>query len=689
MRYLVAIIACLLMFAQVSEAKNPPSQLLDRLQKGASRSFVFELSDASAPEDYFEISLRGAKIKIVGNNWLSVAVGLKYYLSEVAGIYVGGRTTSIELPKKMPRPEFAAGSKKIRRSTSLLNRYSGSLLSQSYSTAFWSAAQWQQHVDYLALCGVTMPLVSVGLSEVWGEALLRSGVSRDSIQKIIPHPAFEGLWLSGEKDIRGFTTPEYALERGDMGAELLEMCKAWGMSPVLVGYDHEVYPAGGENLKEKYYQALTQKYGVAEYYYVPAPEDDENGVAKAQKIFDDIDAINPLGQWVVSAWEGSPTTQMIDFLPRNRVILIDSWAEVAPQWGDKNSEWYRREGFVGHRWLFGISGEFAPTSGMYGALRRMVDGFQLAQQGGASLTMQGVGSLSGVLGENDVVQDLLYSLPWIAQGDFALAQWLDNYVTVRYGEENLMAKEAWRILNNTVYDAPRDLAQRGASESVFAAVPALRVPRITPHGTTKPYYDPQETEMALELLNDSELWGNENFERDVARLALLTLSNYGYELLSEYERAFDVGNKEIMEQNSNIFLEAMLLADNLLNSHSEDMAGVWINSAMASGNNPWERDWLRAGVKELILARNIMVGGVMERLCATRWARFFQYVETNENLPLNYDYSDIEQEWLVDDYAYPIKPTYSVQESVGAVLEFLRLSRENQKIVAEMDSVEK
>ncbi len=647
-----------------AQAANPVSELLERKERGASRHFRFEISDPSSADDFFEIESQGSKIYIGGNSWINIARGLNYYLTEYAGIYIGFDTKSIKLPK-LPKVN-----QKITRSTDVLWRYSASVEANSYSTPFWSKNDWQRYIDYLALRGVNAELVTTGVSEVWSRALLKAGYSRQEIQKFIPNSAFEGLWLAEQEPSEGITTPEYTLSRSQLGAEIVEMCKNWGMDVMLYGYNSNLIENAPEELEGLYYKYLTEIYGTTKLYYIPTPKEKE----RATKILSTIENTSNGAQWVVpTTTKDTPSAVLLEELPRSSVIVLDSWGEVAPQWGTLNSPWLRKDGFLGHQWVYGIKNNFTPSMGMYGAIGRMVDNYYVAKSSDAGYFMIGVGSTSNVLGEDEVVTDLLYSLPWYSKEELNKKEWFTEYLKLRYSSDAVEITEAAEKLYSTLYSAPRDTMQRGSSESVFAATPALVVSNVSLRGTTTPYYDTQEMVNALELLSGAKTaYFNSYFKKDIIRLGFRALSDYANELLVEIQRAFDLGDKEKFIEKSNIFLRTIILADNLLNSHSGSLVGVWINSAMTQGKDTWQREWLRASAKIMVEQESMVKGGVLSDLYATRWSDFFDYITRNERLPLMDDYSTVNKDWLESKTAYPIAPPTVTKECIDEIIKLIK-----------------
>ncbi|MBQ1702188.1 MAG: alpha-N-acetylglucosaminidase N-terminal domain-containing protein, partial [Prevotella sp.] len=80
---------------------NPVTDMLERIDKGASKKFKIELK--ASEKDYFELSQDGKKIVVKGNTWVNIATGINWYLKYYAGIHLSWNNMHQSLPVEMPR----------------------------------------------------------------------------------------------------------------------------------------------------------------------------------------------------------------------------------------------------------------------------------------------------------------------------------------------------------------------------------------------------------------------------------------------------------------------------------------------------------------------------------------------------------------------------------------------------------
>lgn len=718
LRRFILTLTVLLIFS-TSLAQEPVYGLVDRISPGASKLFLFEIVEADGDEDFFELDQKGRRVWIKGNNNISIATGLNWYLKYHAGIHISWsnpRTYLGELPK-VRTPE--------RRSTKLLQRYYLNFKTFSYSTPFWNWNRWEQEIDWMALHGINLPLAINGTATAWRNTLQALGYSDREISQHISGPAYQGWSLRGEIEGVGAVPASYYEQQTLLQNQILRRYREWGMEPVLMGYSGvipvdadqklglKIIKSTGVNgepvavihpeeqrfseIAEIYYNELSKLYDVANYYaidpywYTALPAESDP-FKTGENIYAALQKLNPNAVWVQQAWGESPLQLMADAIPVSRMMILDAWSDVNPQWGDKKSQWHRENGFEHHDWLFCMMNDFNGNTGLYGQMQRLIDGFYSAKSDHLGRNMRGVGSTSENIGNNSVMYELLYELPWRDE-KFDKKEWISRWSEVRYGRSLPQITEAWQILGNTVYNPPTDRVLRGASESVFSARPSLTVLNITPNGTTKIFYDPAELEKALELFLSvaDKLSYSENFLFDIVDIAREVIKNRGYKILAQLLDEFEKENMENFEKLSNNFLDLILLQDRLLSSRKEFLLGDWIESAMRLGKTIDERELYRHAAREILTVWNKKSAvnksemrdvahrewsGLLRDFYYKRWKYFLDQINNTKLLPILTDYSDMEMEWVRDTNPYT---NYSTADAIEMAREVYFVISRSQK----------
>lgn len=151
---------CMLFLTMLVHAASPVQGLLERIDKGASQKFIIE--QTQSPADFFELDQKGNKVVIRGNNSVSIATGLNWYLKYYAGIQLSWNGMTAKLPETLP-----AVPRKERHETDLAYRYDFNYCTYSYTMAFWDWERWEKEIDWMALHGINLPLAMTGTDVVW------------------------------------------------------------------------------------------------------------------------------------------------------------------------------------------------------------------------------------------------------------------------------------------------------------------------------------------------------------------------------------------------------------------------------------------------------------------------------------------------------------------------------------------
>lgn len=610
---------CMLFLTMLVHAASPVQGLLERIDKGASQKFIIE--QTQSPADFFELDQKGNKVVIRGNNSVSIATGLNWYLKYYAGIQLSWNGMTAKLPETLP-----AVLRKERHETDLTYRYDFNYCTYSYTMAFWDWERWEKEIDWMALHGINLPLAMTGTDVVWHNVLAKLGYSKEEINEFIAGPAFQGWWLMNNLEGWGGPNPDsWYTQREALQKKILKRMREYGIHPVLPGYSGMVPHNAKEHLglnvsdpglwcgyrrpaflqptdprfgeiADLYYKEMTRLYGKADFYSMDPFHEGGNvaGVdldAAGQAIWSAMKKANPKAVWVAQAWQANPRQKMIENLPAGDLIVLDLFAESRPQWGDPSSTWYRKEGFGKHDWLYCMLLNYGGNVGLHGKMKHVIDEFYQAKSSPFGKTLKGVGMTMEGSENNPVMFELLCELPW-RPVSFDKDQWLNDYTVARYGKADAAIQEAWQLLSNTIYNCPAENTQQGTHESVFCARPGQDVYQVSSWSEMEKYYEPQDVIRAAGIMLSAadRFKGNNNFEYDlidIVRQAVAEKGRLVYPILTD---ALKAGEKELFASASQRFLHLILLQDRLLSTRPEFKVGRWIESARSLGNTPEEKD---------------------------------------------------------------------------------------------------
>lgn len=599
---------------------SPITGLLERIDKGASRKFVIER--LKGEKDFFELDQKGNKVVVRGNNYVSIATGINWYLKYYAGINLSWNGMQADLPEVLP-PVL----KKERHETDLKLRYDFNYCTFSYSMAFWNWKRWEQEIDWMALHGINLPLAMVGTDVVWKNVLEELGYTREEINAFIAGPGFQAWWLMNNLEGWGGPNPDSWYERQEeLQKRILKRMREYGIEPVLPGYSGMVphnakdrlglnvadpgrwngYPRPAflqptdpqfERIAALYYREMTRLYGKVSYYSMDPFHEGGNtsGVdleAAGKAIWKAMKQANPRAAWVVQAWGANPRPQMIRNLPAGDMVVLDLFSESRPQWGDPASSWYRKEGFGQHDWLFCMLLNYGGNVGLHGKMAHLIEEFYKAKDSSFGKTLKGVGMTMEGIENNPVMYELLCELPWREQR-FSKDEWLEGYLKARYGKSDSQVSQAWMLLSNTIYNCPAASTQQGTHESILCARPSWKAYQVSSWSEMSDYYDPADVIRAAGMMVDAaeRFRGNNNFEYDLVDIVRQAVAEKGRLMYRVLVDAYKAGDRELFKLSSDRFLRLILMQDRLLATRSEFKVGRWLESARNLGSTEEEKDW--------------------------------------------------------------------------------------------------
>ncbi|MDE6368807.1 MAG: alpha-N-acetylglucosaminidase [Muribaculaceae bacterium] len=675
-RQILVIIFSVLAFGCIAA---PIDSLAYRVTEGTSEGRIL-FKEVPSSDDFFEIKADGGKVLIEGNNPVSMAVGLNWYLKYVAGIHISWNNLTQKLPDLLPLPEVP-----IRRQASVDHRYYLNYCTYSYSMPFWDEERWMKEIDWMALHGINMPLSLTGIETVWRNLLRRIGYTDKEIGEFISGPAYFAWWQMNNLEGWGGPLPaEWYDNQERLQKKIVERMQSLGISPVLPGYAGMVPRNIGEKLgydiqdpglwcgfprpaflspsdehfdsiADLYYEELTKLYGTSPYYSLdPFHEGGStNGVdlpAAGKKLMDAMKRANPDAKWVIQSWQRNPIPAMTDTLSAGDLIVLDLYSEKIPKWK-------RNGGYGKHDWVYCMLLNFGGNVGLHGRMNRLVDGFYEAQSGEFGRHLVGVGSTPEGIENNPVMFELVYELPWREQ--FKAEDWLKEYVQARYGLDTVPDEinDAWRALYETVYNAPVDYKGEGTVESLFCARPRWDAKSASTWGSSKLFYDGDSTSKAASLL---ELFnGNANYQYDVIDVRRQANADRGNRLLRKMASLKDSGASDSLLALSDEFLSLILAQDSLLSLRPETHVDTWLDAAAKlAGDDREARELYRRNAAMLITVWGDSVaanrgglhdyshrewGGLLRQLYYERWKAFFDSELRNAPAP---DFYQMEVDWV-------------------------------------------
>ena len=615
MRKLLLAFFCL--FTIVANA-TPIDELLERIDKGASKKFKIELRQSA--NDFFELDQAGGKVVVRGNSWVNIATGINWYLKYNCGIHLTWGNMKAQLPAALPKVKA-----KEHHETNMKMRYCFNYCTFSYSMAFWDWQRWQEEIDWMALHGVNMPLAIVGTECVWRNMLLKMGYSEDEVGQFIAGPAFLAWWEMNNLEGWGGPLPmSWYRQQEALQKNILKRMKQLGMEPVLPGYSGmmphdakqklglDVSDGGTWNgyvrpsnlmptdkrfgeVADAYYAELTKLYGKSKYYSMdPFHESNDDATidyAKAGKaIMDAMKRTNKEAKWVVQGWTENPRPQMMTDLKNGDIVILDLFSECRPMFGIP-SIWKRENGYDGHSWMFCMLENFGGNIGLHGRMDQLLNNYKLARNGKWTQTMTGTGFTMEGTENNPVMFELMSELPWLADVP-TKEQWVKKYIVARYGKHDADIEKAWMILAESIYNCPLGNNQQGPHESIFCGRPGLNNFQVKSWSKMRNYYDPEDTKQAARLMLAAadRMKGNDNYLHDLVDITRQALADQGRRQYLKTIADYNAFARKDFRKDADRFLKMIMMQDSLLGTRTEFRLGRWTQQARNLGNTAKEKE---------------------------------------------------------------------------------------------------
>lgn len=593
--------------------------------------------------DYFQLSDANGKIKIQGNNGVSLATGLNHYLKYFCNVHVSQVGDQVDMPAsvvKVGEPVFKETKAKIR--------YSYNYCTLSYSMAFYGEKEWRDELDWLAMNGVNVVLDATGQEEVWRRFLTKIGYPEENIKDFIAGPAYYAwAYMANLSGFGGPVHDSWFSERTELARKNQLAMRKLGMQPVLQGYsgmvpvdiqdydkDVEVIPQGTwcsfqrpymlkttsvsfDEYADLFYEAQKEVYGDISDYYATDPFHEGGNVGGMQpaeiseNVLDSMMKADKDAVWIIQSWQGNPTSELLRGLDGNEehALVLDLYAEKDPHYEDGNggnSYGYEPE-FDKTPWVFCMLNNFGGRLGLHGHLDNLAN--NIPKVFNETEYVAGIGITPEASVNNPLLYDFLFETVWVNDAEekmevINLDSWIEDYATRRYGAESESAQEALKILKETVYKSSLNMKGQGAPESVVNARPALDISAASTWGNAVIDYDKGLLEDAAKLLlkDYDELKNSEAYMYDLATVLQQVLSNSAQEYQKSMSMAFRNIDLEAFKEISSQFLELIDMMEKVTGSNEYYMLGRWVNMAkrLAANADDFSKDLYEFNAKALV-----------------------------------------------------------------------------------------
>lgn len=663
--FIVFLLSGIIVNAQENDKKAALAFIKRIVKDKASQFEVNYIASATNGNDIFELESKNGKIVLSGNNNISVASALNYYLRNYANCLISWNGSNLNLPEKLPQV-----STKISKTSPYKYRYYLNYCTFNYSMSWWDWERWQWEIDFMALNGINMPLAVTGQNAVWSRVYKSLGFTDKDLETFFSGPAYFNWFYMGNLDGWGGPLPQSQIAAHEvLQKKILERERSFGMKPILPAFTGHVPPTFRQKfpkasvkttkwttfapvnvldpndelftaIGKKFIEEQTKTFGTDHYYTADTfnentpPTNDSTYLSDvSKKVYQSMAMADPKAIWIMQGWlfhhgakfwKPTQIKALLNAVPNDKMIILDLWSENHPVW-------QRTEAYYGKPWIWNMLHNFGGNISLYGRMDEVATSPVNTLKNPSAGKMVGIGLTPEAIEQNPALYQLMLDNIWTDQ-PINVSTWLKDYTKQRYGAKNEYAEKAWDILHKTVYTGG---VLPGGPESIITGRPTLAA---TARGTRpKKNYNPSELVPAWDaLIKASDKLNTEGFKYDLVDVTRQVLVNYADTLQRQFAEAHK--NKDMVKFNqlATKFIAIIDDVDRLLATREDFLLGKWIGDARKMGTTIDEKNLYEKNARNLITTwgdKNSTLNeyscrqwsGLLASFYKPRWVMFFEY----------------------------------------------------------------
>ncbi len=717
MTLLVAITSWLCTNAQFDLAAS--TSLVRRILPAHASQVQLEPISNVDGKDVFEIEGRNGKIVLRGNNGVSIASALYYYLNEYCHAQITWNGTNLNLPAVFPKPPA-----KVHKNSPYEYRYYMNYCTFNYSMSWWDWSRWEKEIDWMALHGINMPLAITGEEYTWYLVYKEMGFSDDDLKDFFCGPSYFSWFWMGNLDGWGGPLPlSWMKSHFELQKKIIQRERALGMKPVLPAFTGHVPAALRRKFPQAKMKTTNWNNGFADTYILDSedplfaeigkrflkkqtalfgtdhlysadtfnenepPSDNPEYLSKlSARVYEGMRNADTAALWVMQGWlfysdrkfwKAPQTEALLKAVPGDRIIILDLATEIEPVWK-------RTDAFYGKPWIWNMLNNFGGNTNLFGRMETVAAEPAKALQDSKSGNLKGIGLTMEAIEQNPVMYELMTANTWSNQ-PIDLNTWLPAYVRNRYGTQNNIALQAWEILRHTVYTVPADKYIRDGAESIIQGRPTFD--SLTRWTKTKINYRAADLWSAWDAFVKASpaLKQRDGFQFDLVDVTRQVMANYALPLQQKVASAYNHRDLQAFDSSSAAFLELITDMDALLATRKDFLLGPWIANARNCGTTEKEKALYEMNARDLITLWGDkdcplneyacrQWSGLMNDFYKPRWQQFFQTVRTAMQQGKEFDKTafateikEWEWNWVNERKDYSLKPSGNPVEMASSL----------------------
>lgn len=452
------------------------------------------------------------RVHVHGSSGVELASGVHWFLKHFAGCSVSWHATGgLQLSHAALSPAALAAMESkglVRVERAVPFSFYQNVVTMSYSMAFWDWDRWEAELDWMALQGINMPLMPLGMEALLTATFTSLGLTASQLDDFFPGPAFLAWGRMG--NIQGYAgplPPAYRSKQLSLAKRVVSRMRQLGMTPVYPAFagfvpsalkelhpQASVTPASNwchfppgyccplmldpadplyARIGAAYITTLRQQLGwddasyyIADTFNEMKPSSDDPAYLRgvAASVFEGMTAADPQAHWVMQAWlffsdsrfwQPPQIQALLAGVPRGRMLLLDLFADEHPVWS-------RTASMYGHPFIWCMLHNFGGNLELYGALPNVAEGVAAALAA-APDNLVGVGMTPEGIEQNPAVYEFMAEMAYKGQAAQAavpggLGSWFRDYGSRRYAAAGPLPdaaaaalQGAWQLLARSVY----------------------------------------------------------------------------------------------------------------------------------------------------------------------------------------------------------------------------------------------
>ena len=689
----VICVSVLILFSGTSDERNAM-----RLAKRVVPAYAGKIDFIQVEDtvDFFTVYNKGKKLVVEGNNALSMATGLNYYLKNYCGVTVPWYAFEpVEYPDEMPIVDAP-----VRVEAKVKDRFFLNYCTFGYTMPWWKWEDWERFIDWMALNGVNMPLANTGQEAVWQKVWRKHGLSDKDICACFTGPAhlpwhrmcnidhYDGplpqSWIDGQVKLQKLIIKrERQLNMRPVlsafGGHVPEQLKTiypeaqitdihrWGGFPsdnlchFLAPMDPLYAQIQREYMEEQEKMFGTDHiYGVDLFNEVEAPSWDPQTLAEISRgAYESMAAVDPEAIWLQMGWmfyydrkHWTPDNvrAYLQAVPQGKVVILDYYLEHTPVWTVTDK-------FYGQPYILCYLGNFGGNTRLAGNFHQASERIEDALTAGGD-NMCGIGSTLEGFGINQFMYEFVLDKAW--ETGISDQKWVETLAARRSGLYDGRAENVWKTLTDSIYIAGSFSSQT----PLCCARPCLEGywSWTSIHNTR---YDNSTLIRAwkelLEVPSDRY-----TYRSDVVVLGTQALGNHFASLRDEFTEAYRQRDIIKARELAGQMRQLMDDVDALASCDPQMSLKRWLDDASACGKTPEEAAYYRSNARKIISVwgdtstlidyATRLWSGFMKSYCIPRWEMYIEEILLCIEEGRKYDQAALfdrlsifEKEWAASD----------------------------------------